>query len=185
MTHPIPLESIEAANGPLVQVTFGPKGLPVEACAGQIMNATPERAFEILTDIEKYAERVPLIHKVRVSGDVAEFGLKFKVAFFGVNFSFASNIRTEDNRSLTLEYRNGEPENITIRYDIAPRAGHDDQSVMFVRIGFNVDSLGWLVKFFLRHHPEIQFGIFPGCALALLESMRLAADGGHWETKRK
>lgn len=26
-------------------------------------------------------------------------------------------------------------------------------------------SLGWLVKAFLKHHPEIRFGVFPATAL--------------------
>jgi hypothetical protein len=47
--------------------------------------------------------------------------------------------------------------------------------LIYVHIGFDIESLGWLVKLFLKHHPEIQFGVFSGCALALLESMRTAA----------
>lgn len=35
-------------------------------------------------------------------------------------------------------------------------------------------SLGWLAKYFLRHRPEIQFGVMPGVAVGLLESIRRA-----------
>jgi ribosome-associated toxin RatA of RatAB toxin-antitoxin module len=183
MSALIPLSAVLESEGPLVRVSFGPKGLPVAATAGQIVNASPERVYEILTDIEKYAERVPLIQRVKLKGDLAEFALRFKVAFFGVGFSFTSKVETLENQRVTLAYREGEPANIHIQYDIAPLAGEDERSVLFVRIGFDVDSLGWLVKFFLKHHPEIQFGIFPGCALALLESMRLALAGDDWQTK--
>jgi hypothetical protein len=41
---------------------------------------------------------------------------------------------------------------------------------------FEVKSLGWLAKYFLKHHPEIQYGIFPGVALALLDSLKRAAE---------
>ena len=34
----------------------------------------------------------------------------------------------------------------------------------------------WLVKYFLRHHPEIQHGIFPGITLVLLDSIRRATS---------
>jgi hypothetical protein len=40
----------------------------------------------------------------------------------------------------------------------------------------DVRSLGWLAKYFLGHHPEIQHGILPGVALALLDSMRRIAE---------
>ena len=39
---------------------------------------------------------------------------------------------------------------------------------------FDLHSLGWLVKYFLKHHPEIQHGIFPGVALVLIDSLKRA-----------
>jgi hypothetical protein len=29
---------------------------------------------------------------------------------------------------------------------------------------------------FLKYHPEIQYGIFPGCALAIVDSIRKVAE---------
>jgi hypothetical protein len=70
----------------------------------------------------------------------------------------------------------GEPRGLVIRYDLAPiEDGRATQ--LSVRIGFDLRSLGWLVKYFLKHHPEIQYGVYPGCALALAASMRRAALG--------
>ena len=157
-------------------MTLGPSGLPIAACAAGVVEAPPEQVFEVLTDIERYAERVPLIHKARVHGDWAEFSLRLKLAFFGVGFSFASNVASDpEQRSLALGYRSGEPKDIAIHYDIVPLASDPERSLMYVQIGFDIQSLGWLVKFFLKHHPEIQYGVFSGCALALLESMRSSA----------
>jgi len=41
---------------------------------------------------------------------------------------------------------------------------------------YDAMSLGWLVKFFLKHHPEILHGVFPGTVLVLLDAMRRAAE---------
>jgi ribosome-associated toxin RatA of RatAB toxin-antitoxin module len=173
---PIAPEAVERASGPLLEMTLGPKGLPIAACAAAVVDAAPDHVFEVLTDIERYAGRIPLMHKARVHGDWAEFSLRLKLAFFGVGFSFASNIAAEPGRSLALRYRSGEPKDIAIHYDIAPvSSGDPDRCLIYVHIGFDIESLGWLVKLFLKHHPEIQFGVFSGCALALLESMRTAA----------
>jgi ribosome-associated toxin RatA of RatAB toxin-antitoxin module len=172
---PIDPALVERARGPLVEMTVGPKGLPIAACAAAIVEASPERVFDVLRDVERYAERIPLMHRARVHGDWAEFSLRLKLAFFGVGFSFASNIVEEPGRSLALRYRSGEPKDIAIHYDVAPvSSGEPDRCLLFVHIGFEIESLGWLVKLFLKHHPEIQFGVFSGCALALLESMRSA-----------
>jgi hypothetical protein len=40
--------------------------------------------------------------------------------------------------------------------------------------GFDVQSLGWLVTYFLKNHPEIQQGIFPRVTPNLLEALRRA-----------
>ena len=45
-----------------------------------------------------------------------------------------------------------------------------------VDASFEVESLGWLVKYFLKHHPEIRHGIFPGVALVLHDSLRRAVS---------
>src|SRR5258706_5063483 len=161
-------EEIAGADGPLVRVVIGEKGLPVGACAAGVVDAAPRAVWELVTDVNGYAERVPLMDRVIVHGDWAEFYLKLKIAFFSVGFSYSADIVREEGRAVELVYRSGEPKDIRIRYEIEPL--EDGRTLVFVRIGFDVESLGWLVKYFLRHHPEIQFGIFPGCALALLDS---------------
>jgi hypothetical protein len=62
-----------------------------------------------------------------------------------------------------------------LRFTLAPAEGGRGCSVEGDG-EFDLESLGWLVKYFLRHHPEIQFGIFPGVALVLVDSLRRATD---------
>jgi ribosome-associated toxin RatA of RatAB toxin-antitoxin module len=170
---PIALDGIAMSDDPLVRIALGKKGLPVAACAAGRVEASAERVWSVLSDVSKYAVRVPLIDRVRLHGDSAEFLLRLKLAFFSVSFSFESEIRESEGKTLDLRYLKGEPKDIAIRYDVLPLNG-GSESAIFVRIGFDIESLGWLVKFFLKNHPEIQFGVFPGCAVALLESMRVA-----------
>lgn len=174
---PIALESVAHGTDPVVRLQLGARGLPVAACAAGRVEASTERVWSVLSDVSQYAVRVPLIDRVRVNGDTAEFLLRMKLAFFSVSFSFESKIERLAGKTLDLGYLSGEPRNIAIRYDVLPL---DDgaASAIFVRIGFEIESLGWLVKFFLKHHPEIQYGVFPGCAVALLESMRVAVRDG-------
>ena len=67
----------------------------------------------------------------------------------------------------------GEPRGIRLRFDLEPL---DDGKACMLRssAAFDAMSLGWLAKYFLKHHPEIQFGVMPGVAVGLLESMRQA-----------
>jgi ribosome-associated toxin RatA of RatAB toxin-antitoxin module len=162
-------EEIARAGGPLVRILIGEKGLPIGACAAGVVDASADTVWKVVSDVSGYAERVPLMDRVNLHGDWAEFCLKLKIAFFSVRFSFSADIEREQGRALVLSYRAGEPKDIRIEYQIEPL--EDGRTLVFVQIGFDVESLGWLVKYFLRHHPEIQFGIFPGCALALLDAL--------------
>jgi ribosome-associated toxin RatA of RatAB toxin-antitoxin module len=170
---PFELGALTRTRDPIVHVTLGAGGRAVSACAAGRVDASTQRVWSVLTDVGKYADRVPMMNRVRVHGDSAEFSLRLKIAFFSVGFSFEAAIEREEGRALLLRYLRGEPRDIAIRWNLAP-LNDGAASAIFVRIGFDIDSLGWMAKYFLRHHPEIQFGVFPGCAVALLESMRTA-----------
>ena len=69
----------------------------------------------------------------------------------------------------------GEPRDAHIRFDIEP-FDNGAKSILFARIGFDILSLGWLVKTFLKHHPEIRYGVYPGSALSLLDAVKRSAE---------
>ena len=76
---------------------------------------------------------------------------------------------------LELSHVEGEPRDLVLRFDVLP-VEDPAQSVLVAGIGFDISSLGWLVKFFLKHHPEIQYGVFPGSALTLVDTLRREAE---------
>jgi ribosome-associated toxin RatA of RatAB toxin-antitoxin module len=170
---PFDLSALMRTSNPIVHVALGAGGRAVSASAAGRVGASTDRVWSVLTDVGKYAERVPMMHRVRLRGDLAEFSLRLRISFFSVGFSFESEIERDEGRSLSLNYVRGEPRDIAIRWHLEPLSD-GAESAIFVHIGFDIDSLGWMAKYFLKHHPEIQFGVFPGCAVALLESMRTA-----------
>ena len=115
-----------------------------------------------------------MIHRIKRDGDRVTVQLKFKVAFFSVGFEFVADATRDEGRRLELRWVSGEPRAIRLGFEIAPGAD-PSECVLHVDGSFDVHSLGWLAKYFLKHHPEIEFGIYPGVVLALLDSMRRAA----------
>jgi hypothetical protein len=73
------------------------------------------------------------------------------------------------------EWTGGEPRGILLRFSLTPIEG-ERACIVETQAEFEVQSLGWLVKYFLKHHPEIQHGIFPGITLVLLDSIRRATE---------
>jgi hypothetical protein len=148
-------------------------GEPVGASAVLRIDRPVEKVWQVVEDLDAYSRRIPMIHRVRREGDRITVDLKFKISLFSVGFHFVADATYERGKWLELRWVAGEPKGIRLRFDL-----EDEGSACTIRGEgeFDVMSLGWLVKYFLRHHPEIKLGIFPGVALALVESMRRAAE---------
>ena len=163
-------------RSPLVQVRLTPEGQPLGASAVARIERPVARVWSIVADVDRYAERVPMVSKVKRSGERVVVDLKFKVALFSAGFQFTADIvKDEAARWFEIRWVEGEPRGIKLRFELEPLDG-DKATLIRANGEFDAMSLGWLVKYFLKHHPEIQHGIFPGVALVLLDAMRRAAE---------
>jgi carbon monoxide dehydrogenase subunit G len=156
-----------------IEIDVDAEGAPLGATGEAIVGATPERLWTFISDLERYPGMIPMIHRISRDGDRVRVHLRFKISLFSVGFDFVADVAYEDARWLEVRWVSGEPRNLRIRFDVEPFG--DGQSRIRAGIWFDVFSLGWLAKYFLKHHPEIQNGIFPGCVVTLVESLRRAA----------
>jgi hypothetical protein len=170
---PALMQTAASSDGPIVAIHSGPDHRPVGATAAMRIAAPPARIWAVVSDVSNYGANIPMIHRVRRDGDRVNVHLKFKVALFSVGFDFTADARYDEGHWLELDWVAGEPRGIFMRFDLEP--GPDGGTVLGTTVRYDLFSLGWLVKTFLKHHPEIQFGVFPGTALVLLEAMRRAA----------
>ncbi len=171
MTTPFRAEQLGA--DPLVAIHTGPDGLPSGATAAARVAATPEQVWAVVSDIASYSGHIPMISKVTREGDRVKVHLKFRISLYSVGFDFTADGVYEENKWLEMRWVAGEPRELNIRFDLQPIEGG---TLVHARCSFDLSSLGWLVKYFLKHHPEIQWGVFPGTALTLLQSMRQAVE---------
>jgi ribosome-associated toxin RatA of RatAB toxin-antitoxin module len=157
-----------------VRVQMDAEGRPRGASAEARIEAPVARVWAVVADVGGYAQRIPMIHRVTLDGDRVTVDLRFRVSLLSVGFQFVAAVTKEPERWLELRGLSGEPRGIRLRFELSPL--DDGRACMLRGDGeFDVMSLGWLAKYFLRHHPEIEYGIFPGVALALVESMRKVA----------
>jgi ribosome-associated toxin RatA of RatAB toxin-antitoxin module len=162
-------------HNPLIEVVAGADGTPDSATATTRIAAPAARVWSHIVAVDRYPEFVPMIAKARRDGDRVAVHLKFKVSFFSVGFDFVADVASEEARWLDLRGVSGEPRNLHIRFELD---GEDGGTTLRSTISFDPFSLGWLTKYFLKHHPEIRYGIFPGCAYGLADSMKQAAEKG-------
>ena len=158
---------------PTVEVELDSAHQPVAATATQIIAAPRDRVWRALDDVEAYPGLVPMLHKVKRVGDRVTVSLRFRISLFTTGFEFTADAIRDEGKTLELRWVAGEPRALNLRFDLEEVAGG---CKVRARVSFDVDSLGWLTRYFLKHHPEIRFGIFPGTACALLDSFRRAAE---------
>jgi ribosome-associated toxin RatA of RatAB toxin-antitoxin module len=167
------LEDPGQGAGPLVRVHIGEDKLPVGASGALRLAASPDTVWALIRDVERYPELVHMIHRAKRDGEEVWIQLRFRMAVISAKFGFHAALREEPGRSLDLSYTSGEPRDIRLRFELEPVDG-GAATLLRVAVTYDIFSLGFLVKFFLRHHPEIQHGVYPGTVLSLLDSIRLA-----------
>jgi hypothetical protein len=159
----------------LLHIQLGPDGGPVGATAARALRAPREQVWRVITDVEGMAHRVPMIQRVVREGRYLKVHLRFGLSLFSAHFAFKVDPVVDEGRGIELRYIDGEPRDLTIRYMLEPGSA-PERTVLYAYIGFDVFSVGFLAKFFLKHHPEIRHGTYPGSALALLDSVRRAVE---------
>jgi ribosome-associated toxin RatA of RatAB toxin-antitoxin module len=174
--RPFSAEEVLRHPGPLIRLLLDERGEPAGALVGARVEATPARLWTLLDDVESYGGRVPMVHRVERDGDRLALQLRFRIALFSVGFAFDATVHRDPGRRLELRWIQGEPRNAHIRYELDPLDG-GKATLLHVAVAFDIDSLGWLAKYFLKHHPEIRFGVLTGAALTLLDAMQRAATG--------
>ena len=158
---------------PIIEVEVGPDGTPASATATTRVAAPAARVWSHIADVDRYPQFVPMMSKAKRDGDRVHVHLKFKISLFSVGFDFVADAKYEEGRWLELRGVSGDIRDLHIRFDLAEV---DGGSTLKATISFDVFSLGWLSKYFLKHHPEIRYGIFPGCAYGLADSLRQASE---------
>jgi carbon monoxide dehydrogenase subunit G len=160
-------------DGPIIHVRATPDGYPLGAATTMRIDRPVAAVWAVLEDTERFAGRLPMVDRARRRGDLVDFDLKFRVGFFSAGFQFTAQATSEAPKWLELRWISGEPRGVKFRFTLTPI---DDGAACLVEADaqFDVQSLGWLVKYFLKHHPEIQHGIFPGVSLVLVDTLRRA-----------
>jgi len=102
--------------------------------------------------------------------------LRFCISLFSVGFAFTAKATYEEGKWFELRYLSGEPRDLYIKMEVDDVEDNENASLVRTTLRFDAMSLGWLAKFFLKHHPEIRFGVVPGSALVLFDGLRRVAE---------
>mgnify|MGYP006284131603 CR=1 FL=1 len=169
-----------AGRGPLVRIRTDARNRPRGATCLLGAAAPVERIWSGLRDLgalPQLIEMVESLHRLPAEHGQPErvlVRLRFKIAIFSTRFDFTASIERAEGRWLELRYLAGKVRDLLIRLELAAvDAGH---SLLLCRVDFDPQSLGWLANIFIRHHPEIEWGIHAGSAVSVAQAARQLAE---------
>ncbi len=167
------------ASGPLLRLLFDGER-PRAAAALMAVAAPAEVLWSIVGDIDRFPKLIRMVHSVRhldptpAGVDVVEVNLRFKLAFFSTKFDFVATRETTGERRVEVHYLRGKVRDVVIEIEVLELDA--EHSVLRCHVGFDPLALGWLVKIFLRHHPEIEWGLHTGSVMSITSAACAAAE---------
>lgn len=173
-------------EGILNHVERSPDGTLLRSVAAALVEAPLVRVVEevrgIRTNQGGFLRDVNLIHKVTVlpgpSGGLRlRLALRYRFLFFRTTFEVDADVTLGEGASLDLVGVAGKPSGLLAHFRALPvsPAGQPATLVM-CSLRFDVSSLGWLVDYFLRHHPEIELGVFSATAPVIVLCLKEAVE---------
>ncbi len=175
---------IPPARFPLIELHRDARGKSTGARAWARTEAKPEQCKAALdrlsteADFGKFVEHIPMVREIRREGDLFRIELQFKVTVVSARFGAQTRVVRESDNALRMDYVDGEPKGLRLRFAYSSPQELGGAALLHTESFFDPDSLGWLAKYFLKHHPEIRDGAQTGTAVAIIDALRSAIERG-------
>lgn len=173
-------------EGILNHVERAPDGTLLRSVAAALVDAPLPRVEEEVRRIKThqggFLQHVNLIHKVTVLRDGPEglrvrLALRYRFLLFRTTFEVDADVVTREGASLDLVGVSGKPSGLRAHFRAVPVAPDGrPQTLVYCSLRFDVSSLGWLVDYFLKHHPEIELGVFSATAPVIVLTLKEAVE---------
>lgn len=157
-----------------IELFVGSDGNANAASAVLAVRAAPPKLWAAMRRFDGYAERIPMVEQIERRDAEVDLRLRFRLSMISARFAVRARVEEDPERELRFVYLSGEPRDADLRIRLEP-AG-EGASTLHVYSGFALDSLGWVVKYFLKHHPEIRAGVHAGAAFSIATALRDMAE---------
>jgi hypothetical protein len=130
-----------------------------------------------------FLAKMNMIHSVKVLDDDGDrlrirLLLRYRYLLFSAKFQFDADVVVGNDGRLDMIGVDGKPSGFKAHFRAEPvERGGRPQTIVVCSVRFDVRSMGWLVDTFLRHHPEIELGVFSASAPVILLTLKEAVEG--------
>lgn len=166
-------------HGILCHVERLADGTLVRSVAVALITAPKEEVVaaveRIRTEDGGFLKELNIIERFRIIEDRKDslrIRLDLRYRFFILRFGFhvVAEVSIGEDGTMDLVSVGGKPKNLVIHFRLVPVEG--DQTLFYCSLRYDVRSLGWLTDYFLRHHPEIELGVFSATAPVIVLTLK-------------
>jgi hypothetical protein len=174
-------------KGVLSHAELDPSGKYERSVSVTLIRAPIEKVVRAVERVRHdnggFLNDVNMIHKFKILQDDGDrlrvrIDMRYRYVVLSFKFHVVADVFVREGGRLDLHAVEGKVKDLAIHFRLRPV--HDGEHTLFYcSMYYDVSSLGWLVDYFLKHHPEIELGVFsasaPVISLALkqtVEAMR-------------
>lgn len=157
-------------------------GIPQFISSGTIVNAGPEKVWNVITDFEHYHEFMPQTDKVTVKSRkdntlAVEYNLNFEFTIIKLKMHYVLSTILNPPTDIWWSIKKDEKNDIsetTGRWEIIPY--DNDRTLIFYTIYTDLKSSGKIIRYFLNQQPQLELAIQVSTATLVVESVKKRAE---------
>ena len=174
-------------EGVLVHVELGPDGAYRRTVAVALVDAPIDEVRQavarVRTESGGFLNNLNMISGFKILEDSGErmrvrIDTRYRFFILRLGLHVIVEIALPGDGSLDLHTVGGRIRDLRAHFRLRPAGEDDRQTLFYCSLSYDVRSVGWLVDYFLRHHPEVEMGVFaataPVIAYALKEQVERA-----------
>ncbi len=163
--------------------------LPIFVSAGTLVNAPVEKVWKVITDYEKYPEFVPQVEDVKIKklgeneiGVTYSLSFKFTVIKLKARYTLHTRLYPPTDVWWTLKKdEKNDIEEAMGRWELIPI--DKNKTAAFYTIYSHLQSMGRLMRFFLKQEPHLEVTIPVSTGSVMVEAVKKRVEENYTKEK--
>lgn len=159
--------------------------------SGALINAPVQKVWNVITDYEHYPEFMPQTKRVAVEKENdnvwnVEYNLYFKFTIIKITVHYVVETYLDPPYDIWWTTKEGADNDIKLamgRWELFPLS--ENKTAAFYTIYSDLKSMGRLIKFFLKHQPQIELAIPVSTGALVVNAIKERAEKGVISEKKE
>lgn len=165
-----------AERGSVVLIDTDPKGALELVTAGVVIDAPPEKVFQVATDFDHFPEFMPQVSSAKVVNDApdhknVQIGLKFKFGVISTSMKYTERVTWKEPESMTFQFIEGDLTKGGGSWRFVALDGGSKTLAFYSTIS-DLRSTGFLTRTLIKEQPSMETAIQVSTVSVVTEAVK-------------